>query len=456
MRVAVIGAGAAGLGTARHLLAEGIDVEVLERDERLGGVWSYGRPPGRVYRSTHMISSKPFTQFPDYPMPDSLPDYPHHADVLAYLDGYAEHFGLNEVIRYGEDVVDIRPEAGTSAGAGGTATTAEEAASANISSWSSAPTWRVRTADGTERVYDAVVIANGHNAEPRWPELPGRFDGVALHSAEYHTPEIFDGKRVLVMGAGNSGCDIVVEAAQVAERAFLSMRRGYHYLPKHVLGRPVDQIGDLLLRLRLPLWLRRWIAGLAVRLTAGSPRRVGLPEPDHRLFETHPIVNTLLPYYVRHGRIEPRPDVAALEGDRVRFVDGAEEPVDVIVFATGYALDFPFIDPALLNWRDGRPRLFLNVFHPRLETLFVAGMIQTDSGVFGLVHWQARAIALSLRALRDARPAVDWLRSVRRDVATDLAGGVRYTGSSRHLLEVEHWSYQRRLKKLVRELERRV
>lgn len=425
-RVCVIGAGSSGLAAARNLLALGFDPEVLEREDDLGGNWNYGKPFARVYRSTHMISSKPFTQFPDFPMPDAYPDYPHHAQVLAYLRAYAERFGVTERIRFETPVQRAEPAEG-----GG---------------------WDVTTGHGETRRYAALVVANGHNWSPRLPRYPGVFAGEAMHSAQYRTPEVFEGKRVLVVGGGNSGCDIAVEAAQHAVRTLHSTRRGYWYMPKYVLGKPSDQVGDALLRLGVPLAVRRWIASATVRLLVGRPEDTGLPRPDHRLFETHPIVNTLLPYYVKHGDIACRPDVARFDGHTVHFADGTAEEVDLIVFATGYRLEFPFLDAAHLNGEAGRPRLHRNVFHPTRDDLFVAGLIQPDSGQFGLVHWQTRAVALYLRGVREGTAAA---AAFRREKAAAVPGddaGIRYKESTRHSLEVEHWSYLRALRRTCRAL----
>lgn len=426
-RVCVVGAGAAGLAAAKNLAECGFPCDVLEREEDLGGVWNYGSPAGRVYRSTHTISSKPTTQYPDFPLPESWPDYPHHSQMLRYLRAYAAHFGVDRRIEYRTPVERVAP--GRDGG------------------------WEVAVAGGETRIYRAVVIANGHNWDPNVPELPGRFHRRTLHSSEYRTPGLFAGKRVLVIGAGNSGSDIAVEAAQAGARVLHSMRRGYHVLPKYVMGRPIDQVGDLLLRLRLPLALRRLAGHLAIRLVHGSNRQMGLPEPDHRLFETHPLVNSLLPHHVRHGDIEPKPDVARLEGDAVRFADGSLEKVDVLVYATGYRITIPFVEPSLLNRRDGRPGLHLNIFHPDHDTLFVAGLIQPDSGEIFLLHWQTRGVALFLRALESGSPAAEWLRRRKRKVVEDLGGGIRYAPSGRHALEVEHWTYLRRLREVVERLE---
>ena len=430
-RVCVIGAGSSGLAAARHLMAAGFDVTVLERSDDLGGNWNYDKGTARVYRSTHTISSKPGTEYPDFPMPASFPDYPHHAQVCAYLRDYARHFGVDRRIRYGTEVTRVERD-----GDGVT------------------PHWWVTTAGGQRERFGALVIANGHNWSPKYPEYPGSFTGDVTHSAFYRTPDTFEGKRVLVVGAGNSGCDIIVEASLHATKAYHSTRRGYHYVPKYLWGRPADVVGDQMLALRLPTFLRRAIAELTMRLLVGDPQSFGLPRPDHRLFETHPIVNTLLPYYVRQGDIVPKPDVARLDGRTVHFADGSHAEVDLIVYATGYRIEFPFIDPALLNWHDGRPRLWKNVFHPECDTLFVAGLIQPDSGQFGLVHWQARTLALFLRAVREGAPAAEWLRNERRAAGESLGNGIKYKESTRHHVEIEHWSYRRGLERVAGRLER--
>jgi cation diffusion facilitator CzcD-associated flavoprotein CzcO len=270
-----------------------------------------------------------------------------------------------------------------------------------------------------------------------------------LHSAEYKTPDVLAGKRVLVIGAGNSGCDIAVEAAQHAAATFHSVRRGYHYLPKFLLGKPIDQCGERLLNWRFPLWLRRAITRVLVRLALGPAWRVGLQAPDHKLFETHPIINSQLYYYLGHGRISPKPDVAELLPGGVRFVDGSEEQLDVIIYATGFKISFPFIDAQHLNVQDGRPNLYLNVFHPTDHTLFVAGLIQPDSGQWGLVDLQARLIAQVLRLEGDDPAAYAQFCRQKCQPGPDLAAGISYINSTRHLLEVEHHSYRRRLEKMI-------
>ena len=419
--VCVIGAGASGLAAARNVVAAGFEVDILENERELGGIWDSNLPVGRMYRSTHMISSKPFTQYPDYPMPDHYPDFPHHTQVLEYLRGYADHFNLREHISFGSRVERVvRADDG----------------------------WSVHIR-GEDRRYDVVVIASGHTWSPRLPELEGSFSGETMHSAFYRTPDVFFGKRALVVGGGNSGCDIAVEAVTTADTVFHSTRRAYHYIPKYVFGRPSDQVGDVMLKLGLPLRLRRAITSAVLRLTLGSYRDNRLPKPDHKLFETHPIVNTLLPYHIRHGRIIQKPDITRLDGRNVEFADGTSEEVDLIIYATGYNITFPFIDRSYLNWRNDRPELYLNVFHPEFDDLFAVGMIQPDSGLFKLLHWQATAIAEYLKALRDGRPAANWLKARKRDPEFNSRRAIAYRDSLRHRLEVEHWEYLKELQTVV-------
>jgi len=284
------------------------------------------------------------------------------------------------------------------------------------------------------------------------PEYPGHFDGRVMHSADYKASEILLGKRVLVVGGGNSGCDIVVEAAHKAEAAFHSTRSGYHYVPKYPFGQPSDQVASMMHALRIPMGIQRIVANVSLRLFMGRQEDLGLPKPDHRLFETHPIVNTLLPYFVRHGVITPKPDIERCDGERVHFVDGTSEIIDLLIWATGYAITFPFMDESHLNWRDGRPILYKHVFHPERDNLFVVGMIQPDSGQFGIVHWQCLAVALYLASGWSGGTASPWLKKRKRTPEEDLSGGVRYQKTYRHHLEVEHASYTRGLKKLVSRL----
>ena len=432
--VCVIGAGASGLVAIKNLRELGFTVDCYERETNVGGGWNWRHSRSPMYASTHLISSKPTTGFPDFPMPDDWPDYPSHAQVNEYLGRYAEHFGLREHIWFGTEVSSVVPVDGDR--------------------------WEVTTrptGGGRERVsrYAAVVVANGHNWSPKLPTYEGMddFKGELVHSSSYKDASTLRNRKVLVVGAGNTGCDIAVEAATHAIRCWHSSRRGYWYAPKFMFGRPTDQINDGFAR-RLPLRLRQWMFARTLSLTVGDLTRYGLPKPDHRIYETHPIVNSQLPYFIGHGGIIPTPDIARFDWDEVELTDGRRINPDLVIFATGYLPRFEFLGGDLLDPdADGRPRLHLHTLSRRYPTLAVAGMIQGDFGLFPLVHWQTAMIARWLR-LREADP----VRAGQFWSKVTGPGEQRWTrarvkDSTRHWFEVDHNVYLRALERVLGEWE---
>ncbi|WP_329102590.1 NAD(P)-binding domain-containing protein [Micromonospora sp. NBC_01699] len=432
--VCVVGAGASGLAAIKNLKEYGFGVDCYERETSVGGAWNWRHDRSPVYASTHLISSKPFTQFPDFPMPDSWPDYPHHSQVLGYLERYADHFDLREDVWFGTEVIRVEPAAGNR--------------------------WDVTTRStggyGAERTsrYAAVVVANGHNWAPKIPAYDGldEFRGQVIHASAYKDTTQLRGKRVLVIGAGNTGCDIAVEAAQQATKCWHSTRRGYWYAPKYVLGRPTDQVNAGLAK--LPLRLRQWFSARTLRLTVGDLTRFGLRAPDHKIYETHPIANSQLVYYVGHGGITPVPDVARFRGHTVELSDGQQIEPDLVVLATGYLPRFEFLDPKLLgDDTSGRPTLYLNAFPRRHPTLAVAGLLQSDSGIFPLVHWQTVAIARRLR-VQETEPdrATAFAARVEAGAARRWSSA-KVKDSTRHWFEIGHRDYLSELQTVLDDLE---
>jgi hypothetical protein len=432
---AVVGAGPHGLSALKNLLELGLDADGFERDTDLGGNWNFHAENSRVYESTHLISTKPFTQFPDFPMPDAYPDYPSHWQVHRYFRSYAEHFGLLDHLAFNSEVVSVTPVAGER--------------------------WDVTVRDResgveTTRQYAGVVIANGHNWWPKIPQYPGQdtFTGEIKHSADYKSADVVRGKRVLVVGAGNTGCDVAVESAQNAKETFHSTRRGYYYNPKYAFGRPSDQTADLLLALRLPLALRRVMFKSVLRLTVGDFEKFGLRKPDHEFFETHPIVNQQLVYYVGHGDIQPKPDIDRFDGSTVYFEDGTSAEIDVIVFCTGYLAHFPFLDDSYLNPEGDHPVLARQIFTPATPTLAVSGLIQPDSGQWTIAHWQGMLIATyaALRA-QDPVAAQRFYDAIVSETGVRFTGGAEYKDSTRHYYEIAHQEYLRAIERDLQRLE---
>ena len=415
-RYCVIGAGAAGLAVAKNFKAQGIAFDVFDRHEDVGGLWGYGRPYSAVYNSARLISSKTMTQYRGFPMPDNLPDYPGHEPVFAYLKSYADAFGLRDNISFSTEihrVVRVGRE------------------------------WQVELGSGETRTYRGLVLASGMTWDPKFPEIPGKFDGDSLHSFAYKMPNMMSGKRVLVVGGGNSGCDIATDIAPYAESCFLSVRRGYHFIPRYVFGFPSDRFGELSIKMGTPIRVRQWMNQLILRFILGDPASLGLPKPDHRIFESHPIINAEVLDEIRAGRVTAKTDVKSLRGDHVLFKDGSEEKLDVIIYATGYNISFPYIDSQNLNINKATPRLYLNIFHPKYDNLFVVGMLQPDSGVWGLMDDQARLIANYINGLDNGTDAARRFKQLKSGPQPDMSGGIQYLDSPRHDTEVEHSSYRK-------------
>ncbi len=407
----VIGAGAAGLAAGRALAARGIDFDWFERSTMVGGLWRIENPDAAAYESLHTNSSRQLTEYPSFPMPQDWPDYPSHRLMGRYFEAFAEHFGLLERITFATAVTSVDPIAD-----GG---------------------WRVRTADGTERDYQHVVVANGHHSIPATPDFPGEFTGETMHSHDYRTPEVFRGKRVLVVGVGNSGMDIACDASRVAERVLLSTRHGVHVLPKYALGRPIDHWTTPLLN-HVPFAVERRLFELVLRLAAGTPEQRGLPKPDHRLLDAHPTVSAELLDRVGHGDIAMKPNVERFAGTTAWFSDGTDAEVDLVVFATGYRIALPFLDPDLLDPVDNQLRLYQRIVAPQLPGLWFVGFIQTVGAGIALFEYQSEWVGDLIEgtcALPSQQEMADWLEQDRATLSK------RYVRSARHTIQVDYWRY---------------
>lgn len=424
---AVIGAGPAGLSAARNLQRFGVPFDGFEAHTDVGGLWDIDNPRSTVYESAHLISSKQMTEFAEFPMPEDTPDYPDHAMLSRYFRDFAAHYGLYEYYRFGASVTRVWPE--------------DERASY----------WLVQVAGGETFRYRGVLIANGTLSEPNIPHFPGKFSGRLMHSSEYKSARIFDDQRVLIVGAGNSGCDIAVDALHRARKVEMSLRRGYHFVPKYMLGKPADQLGG---GLPLPRPLKQRLDRFLLRLFTGDPERFGFPRPDHALYESHPIVNSLVLYHAGHGDLGIRANVREFDGHTVHFVDGTRDDYDLVLLATGYKLHYPFIDAAHLNWEGSAPGLFLNVFHPRYDNLFVLGMVEATGLGWQGRYEQAEMVARFLRARDSEAPAAEWLRRRKTQANPDLSGGYSYLKLDRMAYYVHKDTYLREVRRVNRALAR--
>ncbi|WP_020519166.1 flavin-containing monooxygenase [Catelliglobosispora koreensis] len=367
-RAAVIGAGPAGLATLKALRDKGIPARCFDAGSEPGGLWVFGAVHSSAYRTLHLNTSKSRTEFADFPMPAHWPDYPGHEHIATYLAEYTARFGLNEHISFGHTVTGITQTPGGR--------------------------WEV-TAEGVSDSFDAVIVANGHNSVPKLPDYPGTIAAEQLHSHDYRGPEQLEGKRVLVVGGGNSAMDIAVDASHVADRTLLSMRRGVWVVPKHLLGKPSDTLNGALAK-RLPWRLRQRISQTMLRVTVGSLERYGLQRPEHGFLEDHPTLSDALLSRISHGEIRPRRGIERIDGKTVSFADGTSDDVDVIVWCTGYRIDLPFLDPALLKPSAEMMPLYRRVFHLTAPGLMFAGLMQSTGAALPVVEAQGKLIAAYL------------------------------------------------------------
>jgi amino acid transporter len=415
-RYCLIGAGPAGLVMARALLAEGIPFDWYERHSDVGGIWDRDNPGSPMYESAHFISSKLTSGFVGFPMPESYPDYPSWRQIRDYVRDFARAYRLTEHITFGTAVASAVP--------------VDDG-------------WDVTLSTGDTRRYAGVIAATGVTWHPNLPTWPGQeeFTGEIRHSVSYASSAEFAGRRVLIIGAGNSGVDIACDAAMAADRAFLSVRRGYRFIPKHIAGIPTDALLAGVIKpprgLVVPADPTRFIDGIVGDLT-----RFGLPAPDHDLLTSHPLMNTQVLHHLGHGDLTAKPDVVALTSTGARFADGSREDVDLILTATGYRYLLPFLDPELLTWRGHRPQLYLNMFDRRLDGLAVLGFVEFADAAYRRFEEMAQLIVLDITARELGGDVLDRWIATKATHRPDLTGGKSYLDSPRHAAYVDSATYQ--------------
>lgn len=372
-RLCVIGAGAAGISALQQMREAGHEVECFERTDRVGGHWHTD------YDALHLITSRNMTFFPDFPMPEDYPHFPRRDQVRSYIESYARHHGHYDVISFDTEVLSVTPVDAGSGPAGSRG-------------------WRVLTSRGDEGVFDGVLVANGHLWDPYVPTVPGTFTGKQLHSSEYSNVGDLDGGRVLVVGAGNSGCDLAVDVAQHRWEADIVVRKGVFFQPKTFFGVPRQEVPFLA---EFSPDEQDLIARLLARISTGENSAYpGLPAPEATTLAGGAVtVNDLLLYWIHHGRVGVVPGITRFDGTTVHFTDGRSRNYDTILWATGFNARLPFIDDELITWRDNVPVRYAGGMLPEgVEKLYFIGLIAPRGpqiNIYGLQGKQvARMVAL--------------------------------------------------------------
>lgn len=425
-RVCIIGAGSSGIATAKVFSDFGIDYDCFEKGSAIGGNWRFRNDNGMSssYASLHINTSKEKMAYSDYPMPEEYPDYPHHSQIVDYFESYVDHFGFRDRLTFSTEVKSVQP---TEDGR-----------------------WKVTVEDGAgerSRVYGAVAVANGHHWCARWPDFEGDFEGEVMHSHDYETPEGFEGKRVLVVGIGNSGVDIACETSRIAEKVFLSTRRSAHILPKYAFGKPIDHLTSPR-GAKMPLAIQRRFFELVLNIARGPQERFGVPEPEHHILQAHPTISADLLNLVGHGKITMKPNLERLDGDGVHFVDGSREEIDIVVYATGYHIRFPFLDDSILDPRNNHVGLYRHVVHPAHPGLYFIGLVQPLGAIMPIAEAQSRWVARLLLGKTGLPDDATMRKEIERD---RRAMNERYVTSSRHTIQVDFYPY---MNQIHREMER--
>lgn len=411
-RVAVIGAGAAGLATARHLLARHFDVVVYEAGSRIGGLWVYENDNGLslAYRSLHLNSEAAVTAYAEHPFPADAPLYPDHAQVCEYLEGYAKRFALMPHIRLSTRVASVRREgSGDQPGA-----------------------WLVQTEAGDSERFDAVVVASGHQSIPTHPDWRAQFTGEYLHSHAYRVPDPFAGKRVLVVGMGNSAVDIAADICTVTRSTTLSARSPVLVMPRMMFGVPTSRVLARLEKPWMPWPVARRIRELLTRVVHGRMEDWGFVTPTTR---THPTSHPNLISQMAWHRITAKPGIRSVEGQEVRFADGSAATYDTVIAATGYEVDLPFLPPEMHPLRGSGIDLFMRVVPPEVPGLFFIGLFNVSGGGnIRMMGQQAEWLAELLAGVATLPTPAEMRASIAR---TQAEMGRRYPGSKRYALELD-------------------
>ncbi|MDF1697586.1 MAG: NAD(P)-binding domain-containing protein [Saprospiraceae bacterium] len=421
-RVCVIGAGPSGITAVKNLLDQDLEVVCYDFNQEVGGNWIYNESESHssVFETTHIISSKTLSQYQDFTFDDfeeGIPDYPSHDQLRRYFQAYARHFNLYPVIEFNTLVKKCELD--------------EERH------------WEVTTEiDGKEKIekFTHLVVCNGHHWKPRYPEYPGEFSGEFIHSHHFKKAAPFKDKRVLVIGGGNSACDVAVETSRVSKKTAISWRRGYRIIPKFLFGKPSDVVASRMAW--LPTKIKYFLSEMTVKLLQGSNKSYGLPEPTHSLGGSHPTVNDELLYTLRHGKISPKGDIEKYEGNQVYFQDGTSEEFDVVVACTGYILSHPFFDEDFINYSEGDVPLYLKMFHSEIDNLFFIGMFQPLGCIWPGSELQSKIAARAIKGLWK-RPS-NIVELCKREVSHPHLKQIK---TARHTITVDYHLFVKQLKK---------
>ncbi|XP_064650304.1 flavin-containing monooxygenase 5-like [Lineus longissimus] len=423
-KIAIIGAGCSGLAAIKCCLDEGLRPVCFERYDDIGGLWKYSEQTtpdkGSIYRSCVINTSKEMMAFSDFPVPKEFPPFMPHHFVFKYFKLYAEHFGLLPYIRFQTSVESVKPAA----------------------DYQDTGRWEVYTkatgdveATSQPQIFDGVLICTGHHCHPYRPNFPGlnKFRGTQMHSHDYKRPEIFEDKKVLVIGIGNSAVDIAVDTSRLSSQTFVSTRRGAWIVNRMgPWGIPADALANSRFMFSLP---QQWLQWTVEKLSnyRFDHDTYGV-QPLHRALEAHPTINDELPQRIMTGSVKVKPNVKTFTEDGVIFEDGTFEQLDAIILATGYNYQFKFVEESVLKVDNNDASLYKYTFPPNLKhpTLGVVGLVQAIGAVMPISEMQCRWFMKVVKGERRLPSLEDMTLDITAKKA-DMAN--QYVKSQRHTLQ---------------------
>ncbi|GMS87854.1 hypothetical protein PENTCL1PPCAC_10029, partial [Pristionchus entomophagus] len=426
----------------RHALLYGFDVVCYEAQSEVGGLWRFNPEDteySSVMRSTVINTSKEFTAYSDFPPAVEEPNFMHNTRMLNYLRSYADHFHLTKHICFEHKVLDI----------------------SRAENYSTTGQWNVQVQDTRSGLivlerFDGVLHCTGHHAVPHSPApFPGqdKFGGRVMHAHEYKDWRGFENQTIVVVGVGNSGCDIAVELSRVAKQVHLVSRRGtwvynriFHY------GRPVDCVRYNRLSAAVGKLLPHTFATSYVhnQLNFRFDHQLYGLKPEHDALGAHPTINDDLPNRICNGSIKIRPQIARFSEGEVEFEDGSvAEGVDTVIFSTGYSVGFPEIEGGgLVKVDNNQVDLYQYVFPLSLahDTLGIIGLIQPFGSIIPIAEMQVRLVLAAI-AGEDKMPTNEERRAIMSRKATEMSK--RYVKSRRHTVQVDYLPYMDELSSLI-------
>jgi dimethylaniline monooxygenase (N-oxide forming) len=429
--IGIIGAGAAGVCGAKHMLEAGCDVTVYEIGSNVGGMWVYNNDNGRssAYKTLHINTARDLTNFSDLRFSPKVPPFPSHWDMAKYLKDYADHFGVTPNIRFNTKVVSIKPAA--------THTAAK-------------PRWRVETDTGTVTEHDSIIVATGHLTKPlEVPAFRDGFKGEYLHSHHYKEPAAFVGKRVCVVGVGNSALDIASDLAMTSPGVTLVARSNALIIPKLAFGRPFWDTIQPFYKPWVPAWVRTKALKALVYVIQGDMAELGFPSTAKKV---HATSNANIVNHIKYHRVTVKQGIEKIDGRNITFVDGKTAEFDTLIAATGYLIDLNFMDQTVIRNDDNALDLYMRIAPPDWPGLYFLAFFNSDTALNWICEGQIRWIR-EFEMGRAKLPSKDEMQAEieqrKQWVRTN------FKDTPRHGIEVEHLPYFADLRRSMREAQKR-